>query len=61
VTTTVKKAKGGEDPAELGDRILDVTTATQNLVSTMDMRTVGRIEVDVEWADGARVKVEGRA
>ena len=51
----------GHDPELLGTRIIAVSAATTKAVEGLSDDEMARFEMDVEWADGGRVKVEGRA
>ena len=50
----------GDDPELLGTRLTAVSAEASKALLAMDEGIV-RFEMDVEWADGGRVKVEGRA
>jgi hypothetical protein len=53
------KAKGG-DPILVMPRILAVTALLQEHLEKA-IPDAARIEIDIEWPDGGRVKVEGKA
>lgn len=58
--TRVEKAIG-DDAELLGTRIIAASAVMTEAVAKLRDDAVVRLEVDVEYADGGRVKLEGRA
>ena len=56
----VEKTRG-DDVELLGTRIVSVSGVITDAVAKLRDDAVVRLEVDVEYADGGRVKLEGRA
>ena len=58
--TRLEKAIG-DDAELLGTRIIAASAVMTEAVAKLRDDAVVRLEVDVEYADGGRVKLEGRA
>lgn len=56
----VEKTRG-DDVELLGTRIVSVSGVITDAVAKLREDGPARLEVDVEWPDGQRVKLEGRA
>lgn len=50
----------GEDVAELASRV-NAVSAMMNQIKELLPNGIARLEVDVEWPDGGRVKMEAKA
>ena len=56
----VEKTRG-DDPELLGTRITAASAAITKAVKDLSEDSLVRLELDIEYADGGRVKMEGRA
>lgn len=56
----VEKTRG-DDPELLGTRITAASAAIAKAVKDLSEDSLVRLELDIEYADGGRVKMEGRA